>query len=105
MTNHTPGPWSLETWPPRENDEYQRPRLVIIADGSYLVDIEDGLVREIHDGQMANARLIAAAPDLLAALQYIVSWTPIDRDRWTGDDWNGEIARDMANEAIRKATE
>ncbi len=46
----------------------------------------------------ANGPLIAAAPDLLAALQYIVAWSP-DAGRW-----NAETARDMANAAIARAT-
>jgi hypothetical protein len=43
----------------------------------------------------ANARLIAAAPDLLAALEYIVAWNP--------SDWSAEKARDLARAAIAKA--
>ena len=43
----------------------------------------------------ANARLIAAAPDMLTALEYIVAWNP--------KDWNPEKARDLAHVAIAKA--
>lgn len=43
----------------------------------------------------ANARLIAAAPDLLDALRYIVEWNP--------DNWSAERARDLARAAIAKA--
>ena len=44
----------------------------------------------------ANAHLIAASPEMLKALQYIVQWNP--------HDWNPEEARNLANAAIAKAT-
>lgn len=43
----------------------------------------------------ANLQLIAAAPDMLAALQYIIAWQPTD--------WNAEEARSMARLALEKA--
>jgi hypothetical protein len=46
-----------------------------------------------HDDREANARLIAAAPDLLAALQEVVAIA----------DWETD-ACDRAHTAIRKAT-
>ena len=61
-------PWTVETWPAREDDEQNRPRIVIVADGAYLCELEGGLTAEIHDEQMRLARLIAAAPELLSAL-------------------------------------
>jgi hypothetical protein len=42
----------------------------------------------------ANAALISAAPDLLAALEYIMAWD---------SDWTVEQARTMARAAILKA--
>jgi hypothetical protein len=42
----------------------------------------------------ANASLISAAPDLLAALEYIMAWD---------SDWTVEQARTMARAAIAKA--
>lgn len=45
----------------------------------------------------AYAKLFVAAPDLVAALEYIVSWDP-DRGKW-----NPETARDLARAAIAKA--
>ena len=39
--------------------------------------------------------LFAAAPSLLAALEYIVGWNP--------DDWSAEKARDLARKAIAQA--
>jgi len=64
-TEHTPGPWYLDPEP--DDSHYQ------ISDGA------EGIARvEVWDGDedpevmgvaMANARLIAAAPDLLEALR------------------------------------
>ena len=81
MSKHTPGPWSvdaIETTLVRGPDRYP------IAD-------PERHFREITECE-ANARLIAAAPDLLAALKMMIS------------DWDGEpedIAE--AQDAIRNA--
>lgn len=61
MSKHTPGPWAAHT----------------VADGAYTVYLpEDGMVvcsRNPYESKAAefeaNARLIAAAPELLAALE------------------------------------
>ena len=53
---HTPGPWALGA---ESSDETGQ---VIAADGSHIAYVE-------CDPVAANARLIAAAPDLLSALQ------------------------------------
>ena len=42
-------------------------RRVIITDGGYLCELEDTHDPSTHATQEANARLIAAAPELLAA--------------------------------------
>lgn len=62
-TNHTPGPWAYEQWP----DSGGFPRPVVVAQGSRAVAY---MSRE--DGY-ANARLIAAAPDLLAACEAVAN--------------------------------
>lgn len=57
MTNHTPGPWKITT---------AYGIAVICDDGKALCE----MWRRGNDTQaMVDARLIAAAPDLLAALQ------------------------------------
>ena len=53
-----------------------------------------------HFNQEANARLIAAAPELLEALEYVV-------DAWidgNGSEWNQSDAAAKARAAIAKAT-
>lgn len=58
QTEHTPGPW----------------KYAHVTDHAYAVDIPDyedepGTGQTIYLNDAANARLIAAAPDLLAALE------------------------------------
>lgn len=53
MSKHTPGPWKVE------NDHY------ITAGIDYVADVGDATTRDKEIA--ANARLIAAAPDLLEA--------------------------------------
>lgn len=90
MNKHTPGPWRVGDagatvfGPPRET---LPPRIVANIDRRPIVPGEP----------RANAILIAAAPDLLAALEYIVAWSP------DAEKWNAETARDKAAAAIAKA--
>ncbi len=59
MSKHTPGPWKAGV------DIFPRD----IVRGKDLIATTYGLGAEIEDEEsLANARLIAAAPDLLAAL-------------------------------------
>jgi len=85
MSKPTPGPW--------------------VAAGT-RVDGPDGELVTYLTGyakptprQAANARLIAAAPDLLEALQQVRKWAEGDDENYTGDH---PIAR--ARAAIAKAT-
>lgn len=80
----TAGNWTVETWPAREGDEYKRPRLVVIADGAYLCELEDTLVdRAGHEEQVANAALIALAPEMAVLIEKIGAYgegpRPIDQ--------------------------
>lgn len=110
---HTPGPWEVERLEASN-------RLAVTARRSHTVAI---MSRNVHIDETvheANARLIAAAPDLLDALRhvYLVTDSPgslTDEeisalDAWCGLDPNstwGELVdavRDRARAAIAKAT-
>jgi hypothetical protein len=80
---HTPGPWSLDS---------DAGQVHIVAAGAAIARVM--AMRSDGCGE-ANARLIAAAPDLLEALQAV-----IDHGSMTGADW----ASDKARAAIAKAT-
>jgi len=64
---HTPGPWKFD----------RKGRRIVDADGEYVAP---ATLSRYHDDRtdpeaIANARLIAAAPDLLAALRDLVNFT------------------------------
>jgi hypothetical protein len=86
-TNHTPGPWGITG--DRDAVEAQcpgAPYKIIIAETIGYKHV-----------RVPNAILIAAAPELLAALEYIMAWSP------DGAKWDVETARSMARAAIAKA--
>jgi len=87
-TTHTPGPWAVSA------GSYGPEMQINGADGFGVALCADG----VGDGVMErNARLIAAAPDLLAALQSIVA----SADANCGDSLANAI--DTARAAIEKA--
>lgn len=98
--NHTPGPW-----------EFGRSDMATLVDGvqskwiyagEQYVAVASGHIDGDWKQVIANARLIASAPDLLKALVMIRDW----------DDYNYQNKLDMIpitirlfiEEAIRKAT-
>lgn len=98
---HTPGPWKAARASNRENDENH---WLVTADSPHV----DGGIQTVASingpwkagNYAANARLIAAAPELLAALQAILA--RVDRPGGTIASIRGEdIAQ--ARSAIAKA--
>ena len=65
MNKHTPGPWFYETG----NTE----ALIVERDGTTVAELQTTYQTTAHRSLEANARLIAAAPDLLAALQSLIN--------------------------------
>jgi hypothetical protein len=80
-TLHTPAPWKHDpTWG-------------IIKHGK-------SEICALHSGNLANANLIAAAPDLLSALEFLLAdYIAIDGEKLTGSS----VPADKAREALRKA--
>jgi len=96
MNKHTPGPWYVADTKIRTsiNSEHKH---IAMVNYSYR-GIESDVMGEEHE---ANARLIAAAPDLLAALQGLL------RGIFDGPDEADAAmliakARDAVNKAIGK---
>ena len=86
-TKHTPGPWKV--------DEAEDLPLAVIedtADGHGIAELG-----ERNPCSVANARLIAAAPDLLAALEQIAAVYPKTAE--------AEKLAAIAHAAIAKATQ
>ena len=101
MSKHTPGPWFAarnssfwEVKPQRELFDYNTPFTVADVCASAPGNPDGGL-------QEANARLIAAAPDLLASLQLMVDRF-LDTEGSYGA-WEND-ALEAARAAIAKAT-
>jgi hypothetical protein len=79
---HTPGPWNQAPYSPTD----------VVANGDTMVAMaREGLNGIERDKAIANARLIAAAPDLLDALERIAELS-----------YDSEATR-VAREAIAKA--
>lgn len=96
---HTPGPWTIKDEHLQLDPEYVQWPITIIAKSDKLE--ETVLIADIpldsHD-EIANARLIASAPDLLSSLKDLMSlW---DRED-IADTWNEEFM--TAQKTIDKA--
>src|ERR1700689_1754334 len=100
--NHTPGPWrvwhhDMQSGGPAITN---RDGLVSIARANYLVRGQRGLIEQT----VANANLIAAAPELLAALMQIVAdWDNVDPNVQVPDEINVDDHWEAARDAIVKA--
>ena len=101
MKNHTPGPWlAIDT---RDNDiDGWQGAFGILAEkqpiGVHCNDICTVWTRAGKERTNANAALIAAAPDLLAALESLMDIESRGRIMPIGKEW------DSARAAIAKAT-
>ena len=94
MTKHTPGPWTMH---PRFDDGAEVRSLASVAwcsvasthgaSGSQIIDVAEA---------RANARLIAAAPDLLEALERLFRW-----GSWPSEEHKQDM--ELARTAIAKA--
>lgn len=111
MSSHTPGPWGILK---RAFPESTVPSAMGVIHGPgtegqpasshWVADV--GLLHDGDDsGSMANAKLIAAAPELLDALRSCVA----AYDKWLSQDRTGQFWQDppyivSARAAIAKAT-
>ena len=87
MSAHTPGEWIAEP------DPYS-------CDGDWRIGVGDR-VQCVATCSRRDARLLTAAPDLLAALQDVIGWVS-GREHWHTDE--PEKSVDRARAAIAKAT-
>lgn len=99
-TKHTPGPWTVDT----SFHLYEKDKYYNITGGCGYWSLEEddrekglSITGVISD---ADAKLIAAAPSLLEALQNLVEWVEMaDKGERPGYSF------DQAKTAIKKATE
>ena len=88
--SHTSGPWAVLPDRPYEVLDRTASRIAIASAGEMPAGRADNVVE-------ANARLIAAAPDLLAALNALAAWAD-HMGGWDSPAW------EQAEESIAKAT-
>jgi hypothetical protein len=87
MSKHTPGPWVIKEI---DRDEGVRVSFGLVGCGCRVYGMPEG---------EANARLIAAAPDLLAALESVLTVGDIDQSPGT----NGRVVLHQVRAAIANA--
>ena len=92
MTKHTPGPWAVS---PRR--QYEFPIRSVAMPGLQPIVAQVGALRDGEGG--SNARLIAAAPDLLGALKWLAACV-----KTPGPHMDVHAALEKAQAAIDKAT-
>jgi hypothetical protein len=91
-TLHTPSPWHLQ----KSESDF----IIVHYDGenrSHVAKLFDSTLCEEHGSLSANARLIAAAPDLLDALDWALRQIEDDLDP------DHQVAFDVAFSTLRKA--
>lgn len=96
MNKHTPGPWTTQTYTPgfdQDGDPFEDQIRVITR----TCEVASGIQCE------ADARLIAAAPELLGALQAILEEAGPQYGNDDGPGCVNRMAR-IARAAIAKAT-
>ena len=97
MSKHTPGPWTVGTGKTKElKGEILCVGLETTPDWTPISIISP--VDAVTETDLANARLIAAAPDLLAALNAMLTHMGMDEDEWNKPTFN------QARVAVAKAT-
>jgi hypothetical protein len=97
MSKHTPGPWEANGYHIRQRVTGTRSISEVAYTGPHHTAPHE-YPKSCRLVDEANARLIAAAPDLLEALEAIM-----DSDLW---EWNGSAAfwlQDKVKAAINKA--
>ncbi len=112
MSKHTPGPWTEHVMTDRSVRNIEgrfETADITIGSGETMVAVTE-MRRAIGDHSIgypcaktveemeANARLIAAAPELLASLSAMLTYFGMDEDEWS------KPVVDKARAAIAKAT-
>lgn len=103
MSKHTPGPWIYAEGNKHQSDVVITTQLRLDGFRSPIAEVETDWDEPFASEQKANARLIAAAPVLLAALEFVSN-----ADLSSQDSGNRGLALyecgNVARAAIKKAT-
>lgn len=97
MSKHTPGPWKYEA----------RTQTLRSETGNYWLATFDSWDGVVGESTTANARLCAAAPELLEACKRAIPWLGMliaEGDNEKGAcPHDAEIALSMLEDAVKKA--
>ena len=105
MTEHTPGPWTVGRFRFRKRGRDCSRVAVQGPDSHYIVDGVYQTSQSHNDEAEDNARLIAAAPDLLAALKAFVNRADFGLGSLSGASQSFLPQLAHARTAIAKVTE
>ncbi len=95
QVNRTPSPWAVVN---------SRKEFIVTGnDGLYDVAIVRNIGNHGNHGNLANAQLIAAAPDLLAALKECADYLSCIPESAAGGDDDAVRLQRMAMTAIKRA--
>lgn len=97
-TQHTPGPWLYDI--SRTGTE----ALITEEDGTTVAEIRTTHKTTAHSTLEANVTLMAAAPDMLEALQKIHAWWTSMPSFYEGEDEMPADVFDAMRHAIARAT-
>jgi len=99
MTEHTPGPWRLHQWSKAAGNPGVYSRVSANRDDAGDIDVcRFDLFPDADDEHEANAKLIAAAPDMLESLQATLKYLECYASPEANELWS------KVGEAIAKAT-
>ena len=99
MEKHTPGPWTIVK--PGDDDANCRQKQIAICGGvNFLTPVAS--LTAANGAKEANARLIAAAPDLIEALKVLTKHAQETYPHFESP--RGQIDINVALAAIAKAT-
>lgn len=107
--NHTPGPWELDTAKDRDGRYHivngQLPKGINAEFGYPVCDSSNRHHCITPQEDAANARLIAAAPEMLRVLQEISEWADNRADiDWNDQPNNAMQVQSLLGQIIAKAT-
>lgn len=96
---HTPGPWYV-----RAVESSTVNWIIELEDGSVLASVGEGVNEGAPEQAESNARLIAAAPDLLEACEIqLENWRMLKSGEWHGSNKGIQAAIDHLERVITQA--
>ena len=90
---HTPGPWYLGKKCPLGSRDITREEFYVYSDKGYIATVPTDLILHVNHQAAANARLIAAAPDMAEKIREFSELSRSVSANWE----NGRLDRAVRN--------